>query len=300
MAKDKLPPGLRRRIGRKGDVNYYLKLAGNSAELRLHGDLDSALAQWRSHGIDSSLRRISAVRVSNLLELFANFEIPVRAAIESKHCLYLIDQVSALIRFFREHGDPDFRAPVPTAAEYAKWRGPTCAYRAHREIGLLNHIYNWASLHIPARIGDSPWSGSSDDEVLQEGKLKELGAAMAFYRGESSGGDRVYEDDDAPRNGTVTGNAASATLSTHAADTSLTALRDHCAKQLKLDGRPDLSRALAKLSEPDVRRALALATTAALAGIAPHLILATQRVPRVAALRRLRSSPHEHIKSGKR
>ena len=292
---NRLPKGLRRRSGRDGKISYYLKLADGVRELRLHGELDCVLAQWRTHQIADALRRADVVRISDLLEMFEKYEIPVRRTMEGEQCSYLIGQVRALIAFFKEHGNPEFFTNVPMAAEYLLWRGPSRIYRANGEVGLLNHIFNWARLHTPVQVGDCPWMGSVAAEALQEQTLRELGTAMAFYRNEFCGG-----NNDAGRHTTrddaTTGKLPFMAASTHHTDLNPAELREYSMSQLKRDGRPDLARALARLSECDIQRALALAAKATLAGTSPQLTLGTRRIPLLAALRRSRRIPEERRK----
>ncbi|WP_321931647.1 hypothetical protein [Paraburkholderia guartelaensis] len=268
---NRLPKGLRRRSGRDGKVNYYLKLADGVRELRLYGDLDCVLAQWRTHQIAGTLQGADVVHISDLLEMFEKCEIPVRRIVEGEQCSYLIGQVRALIAFFKEHGNPGLFSRVPPAGDYLLWRGASHVYRANGEVRLLNHVFRWARLHTSIPIGESPWEGASPDEKLREETLKEVGTAMAFYRLELR------------------------------ADVNLVALREHSIKQLKLDGRPDLAEALRKLTVNDVQCALALAAKAMAEGSAPKMILGTRRSARLHALRhttRSRSTHPNHDRSG--
>lgn len=268
---NRLPKGLRRRSGRDGKINYYLKLADGARELRLYGELDCVLAQWRTHQIAGTLQGADVVRISDLLEMFEKCEIPIRKIVEGVQCSYLIGQVRALIAFFKEHGDPEFLSRVPPAGDYLLWRGSSHVYRANGEVRLLNHVFRWARLHTSIPIGDSPWEGTFPDEKLREETLKEVGTAMAFYRLELR------------------------------ADVNLGALREHSKKQLKLDGRPDLAEALRKLTANDVQCALALAANAMAEGGAPKMILGTRRTARLQALRhttRSRWTHPNHARSG--
>ncbi|RQH05014.1 hypothetical protein [Paraburkholderia dinghuensis] len=74
-------------------------------------------------------------------------------------------------------------------------------------------------------------------QTLQEDKLRELGAVMAFYHGESSDGDRHHcADNDITRKGEVTDNFPALASCTHRAESTPADLREYAVTQLKLDG----------------------------------------------------------------
>jgi hypothetical protein len=254
-------------------------MANGSRKVLTTGDLDFALAQWRANKIAMHLRRTNPVRIIDLLKLFEACEIPVEPEIRRPH---LVNQIRALVAFFEEHGDPEFSDPAPDVMAYLEWRGPSHLYHASGEIRLLSRVYSWTKSHTPIQLGECPWSSEPIVEALQAPMLKDLGTAMVFYG--------RHPGLDAHRN-VGTANVAQMPIClaadpvTICEEWKLRALRDHSVRQLKRDGRPDLARALNKLTMDEVRIALVAGESATQVANAPQLVLGTQRAARIAALR---------------
>lgn len=283
MSHRNLPRGLRRRTLGDGTFRYFLRTSRGSREITLDGDLDAALAQWRDHRVTEHLQHNYIIRITDLLALFEACEIPLQEPARQSH---LARQTGSLITFFRESGDPEFTGLIPTVKSYLQWRGPSRLYRAGGEVRLLVRVFSWAMAHTTVQVGDCPWTSGPVVEALKVPVLKELGYAMAFYGRQP----RL----DVPCNAALQQAAISdaqpplcpvADVVTIRDVLTLIELRDHSIRQLKLDGRPDHAAALSKLTEDEVRTALALSESATETGSAPRLVLGTQRAARLAAFR---------------
>lgn len=283
MSHYKLPKGLRRRQLRDGTFRYFMRLSNKSGEVYLRGGLDSVLMQWRKYQIEIHLRNIDIVRITDLLELFEKCEIPLQDPARQSH---LTTQVRSLVRFFKEHGDPEFSGSIPPISSYLQWRGMSFIYRACGEARLVIRTFSWARTHTTLRVGECPWASSTIANALRIPALEELGAALVFYSsrrhiiapGRHACGNKAHIDTRTP-----ICPVAEAVRNRDAL--TLGELRDHAVKQLKLDGRPDLAAALSRLTEDELRTALTFAEKKAVTAGIPQMTLGTQRTARLAALR---------------
>ncbi len=316
--KHELPKGMRLRKSGSGRSYYYLRVEVLQTEIHLGADLRQALAKWREYQLALVRHRSQTLKVTDLLDLFTSCEVPAR---EPRLRPRLRLQINILSQFFRGMGNPAPGGSLPNEREYQAWRGPTKCFRAGGEIRLFIHVWGWASTHSLIQAVDCPWASASVQLAYQGALLKELGDVLAYYSahpsplagslpaepvvcGEMSQSNRISQgqqtasghpdEGEVGKSGAANGNALPDLYYEYVLcnDAELESLRRRSVKSLRLDGRPDLAKALADLTLAQVRVALSSAYSASQSAPSSHLILGTGSAEKLRELARKRTRKH--------
>jgi hypothetical protein len=273
MKKRVLPPGLRARRTRAGNVFYYLK-TDSPKETPLGMDRHKALEIWRAHALERYMYMPAQGIASpvSLLQCFLDCEVPVR---ELRTRPMLVRQIKALEAYFLQH-PPDALATLPDASLYLAHRGASYELRAGAEVRLFIHIWSWARHHF-AGLPDCPWTSNEVGRMTEDTRLAELADAFRFYVPDAVRAEMAFSPGQLLRTLDDPGKRLD--------DNALICLSRRVARQLVLDGRGDLGRAMLRLDIASIRTAVSMEPDRHCLGQA-RLILGTCRRERLQTLRK--------------